>query len=351
MEHAPTRITWVTLFITAFGVSASRGSDSPPQQAEAVTRSVLAAKQNDSLVVLLLATSTFGSTEKEAVAYVHDCEKAIAHAPNSPRKLDMYMRIGDVYYGLKQYRHMAPWYRRALSLNPSAEKATIIGLRLHEFAIDAIRSYILMAAYVLYGILACFLLARCISCWGWFHWLSFSKRGTLYLTLFCVLAGLVFLVDIRMSEKAAFTITTGELHNLWPGLLIKPFIPLSIIEAQPWHGAAIILALGFLPIAIAIFYTSYKKPYSRRLICILVCLAIISTWTNYFIVSAFDGQLKPTALIMKTRLWYRGDPETLLLRDPRKALHANPDLLKSDNEDLRAFLRKNYPDGLRLQEK
>jgi len=320
-------------------------------QADAVSRGILAAKQNDSLVVLLLATTTFGATDEEAIAYVHDCEEAIAWAPNSPLKLDMDMRIGNVYYGLKQYRKMAPWYRKALSLNPSIEKTTAIGSRLHEFAIAAIRSYILMAAYVIYGILACFLLARCVSGWGRFQWLSFFKRATLYLTLFCVVAGLVFLADIRMSERAAFTITTGELHRLWSDSLVKPFIPLSIIDARPWYRAAIILALGFLPIGIALFYTSYRKPYSRRGLFILVCLAILSTWTTFFVVTAFDGQLNPTAIIMKTRLWYKGEPETLLLQEPKKALRANPDLFKSDNEELREFLKKNYPEGLNLQEK
>ena len=46
------------------------------------------------------------------------------------------------------------------------------------------------------------------------------------------------------------------------------------------------------------------------------------------------------------RLYLRDEPEDLLIRDLPKALRANPEMLKSDNEDLREFMKAHFPDGV-----
>ena len=47
------------------------------------------------------------------------------------------------------------------------------------------------------------------------------------------------------------------------------------------------------------------------------------------------------------RFLFPGELEELLVESPGKVLKANPDLLNSDNTDLKLFLKEKYPDGLK----
>ncbi len=300
----------------------------------------------DSALKRLLDMSVFPTTGPQGLAYARELEKALLQNPVPALKPEAFRRIGDIYYSEKRLSDMSKWYRMLLAIDPSLNATTPIGFRLGEYAHHVLRRNILFAVFFTYGVIIMLLFLRSFFAKGTFRPLYFLKRCVIYLVIFCALCIVVFALDAKWSSKAALSMTNSEAIRL---ATPKPIVPLSIIDSSAPLRAGVVIFLGFLPVFLVIVYTSYKRPYSRWVISGLILLTAASTWTHFLIITTFDDLLAPKAVIQKTRVWFKGEPEDLLLKDPGKVLRANPDFLKSDNDDLEEFLEKHYPNGLPLR--
>jgi hypothetical protein len=318
-----------------------------------------AQKKTDSVVTQFLSANP-GNGAKEVLAYIHRGESVAARFPQTSLTADLYKQIGDSYYMLNRIKHAKQWqtwYRKAIAVDASLEGGSPLGYRLREYDHIALRANCLCAVFLVYGSLFVVFLIRVIRNWHFFDPLSFLKRTAVLLALFVTVSALVFCLDAWAFAKAERTFMSGAAPTVDAALphaivkpataFVQPVIPLSIIDSSAGRRAAMIFMLGFFPIALVAFYASFKRPYSRVLLCAAVIFTIASIWVHFFIQTGFDEAMAAKVTITKTRVVYRGEPEKLLMENPRKSLRANPDLLKSANPDLQEFLEKNFPRGIK----
>jgi hypothetical protein len=304
-----------------------------------------------------LLSSNPGATIEEMLRYAHACEKTAAADLPIPAQLDLYKRTGDIYYEINMVRYAADWnkwYRRAVKLDTALANNTPIGFRFKEYKKIALRLHIISGVYFVYIGVLLFFLFRIVRNAGSFDARFFLKRLVLFLGLFIAAAVVVFTADGLLFKKicaagggdivCAWSAGVGANAILKPILsFVSPIIPFSVTELTA--RAAIILLLGFMPIALALLYVSFRRPFSRIGLFLVVFLSVAALWTHFLMVTGFDVLMNPTVLMTKSRIIYRGEPEEILLKNPEKALRANPDLLKSDNDDLAEFIRTHFPHG------
>jgi hypothetical protein len=313
--------------------------DSPaPQSAAALQRDPLAPYINGNQ----------GVSAKERLAYARRCEKAAKRNPASLLRAALCKRIGDAYFDLDQLRYgkkWHSWYAEAAAAQPSLVKETPVGFRLQEYSRISLRRNLLTVVFTVYGLTFLSILVRAVRYRRDFDARSFFKRCALFGVVFAVLAVAVFAIDLRVFSKSMDIVPVRGVLVKPVSTFVKPFIPFSVVDPSAPARAALVLVLGFLPIAPAVFYTSFKKPYSRVMLSALLLVFCVSLWLHFFIAAGFDEYLKPKITVTGSRVIFSGEPEKLLLEDPSKALRACPGLLKGGNEDLEIFLGKHYPGG------
>jgi hypothetical protein len=303
-------------------------------------------RQNDPVAQLLAEDQ--GLSAKERLAYIKRCEKAAARYPESAFRTTLCKKIGDVYFDVDQLRYArkwSRWYTKAAKADPFLLKETPIGFRLQEYSNIAKRRNLLSCVFVIYGLVLLIIGVRTIRCRCSFDIRYFFKRCAVFLGIFIVMACAAFVIDLQIFSKSPDTIVERKPLIKPASSLVRPFIPLSVMDPSAQARAAIILLLGFLPLLLAIYYASFKKQYSRILLSIIVAAFCSSLWLHFTLVAGFDEYLKPRITVTGSRVLFSGEPEKLLLQDPARALRVNPGLLKSGNEDLVKFIDKHYPEG------
>ncbi|MBN1127501.1 MAG: hypothetical protein JXA71_00840 [Chitinispirillaceae bacterium] len=305
-----------------------------------------AATQSDPLAPYINGDQ--GVSVQERLAYAGRCEKAAKRHSASPLNAALCKKIGDVYFDLDQVRYANKWhawYAKAADARPSLVNETPVGFRLQEFRNIARRKNILTGVFAMYGIVLLSLGVRAIRSRGTFDKRFFFRRCAVFLGVFIIMAYAVFAIDLHCFSKSAGTVFNGKAHITPITTPVRPFIPLSAMDSSALLRAAMVLMLGFLPVALVVYYTSFKKRYSRILLSIIAVAFCSSLWLHFFISTGFDEYLKPKIMATGSRVLFGGEPEKLLLENPHKALRACPGLLKSGNEDLDKFLKQHYPEG------
>ena len=163
--------------------------------------------------------------------------------------------------------------------------------------------------------------------------------------VFLIIAVITFLLD--------FTITSGSIEAVLSGadvIIPKPIIPFSVFDTSFIKGIIIILILGFLPILISVFYTSFKKQISRMLVIVILFLTVVSTWGHFILFEVFDKQLNKLAATSNSHIYFDGELEKMLVDNPEKVLKAKPALFSSGNEDLNLFVKEKKPELLKDKE-
>lgn len=275
--------------------------------------------------------------EKEKLAYIAQMQNLLDQNPESLLELKFSRQIGDVYYSMKQYRPMIRWYRKAVASDSTIEKETPVGYRIELGKKVLFRKSILTVIYVVYGIIvllviiALFQLKKIKS-------RIFFKRILFTLPIFVIIAVFVLMLDFKMTSGSISSILNGS-KVYFP----KPHVVFSVSDFSCAKDFIFILLLGYVPILLSIFYTSFIIKNFKRLLYLVLPLTILSTWSHYLIGKVFDDKLNKLAVMTKSHLYFDGELEDLLTQNPQKILKANPDLLKSGNKDLEIFLKQNKP--------
>ena len=283
------------------------------------------------------------ATPAEREEHVRRCQQALARFPGIGRNAEFYRHLGDVYFCLNRTAAMEACYRKAVELKPSLGKTTSIDVRLQELSWKRTR---LRGAG---GSLIGFLVLLVLMAWwllrdpGRFELGGFLRRAGLFLAIYLVASGLFLFLDGRAAARWVLSLSPAESGSLG---MIPPVIPLNILDGSRAGRAALILLYGFLPILSAVFAVSFRRSQARWMALLLVALTAGSLWTHFYFTRIYDLPRNHAGFVRGGRLYLRDEPEELLLRNPAKALRANPGLLNSDNDDLREFLESHYPDGL-----
>ena len=296
----------------------------------------------------LLMTEDPGVTDNKRLAYAERCVIAAEHYTGSPFRAALCKRIGDVYFDLDQVRFAGKWhawYAKAAAAQPSYIQETPVGYRLQVYSKISLRKNLLAGAFSVYGFVVCVLALRAVRNRRAFDARYFIKRCAVFLGVFTALALVVFAIDLPLFSKSTGTFTEQKPLVAPAFSFVRPFIPLSVIDSSAPARAALVFLLGFLPIVLAVFYTSFTKPYSRLFLSAMILIFCASLWLHFLITAGSDELLTSKVAVTGSRVVFSGEPEDLLLKNPGKALRANPDLLKSGNDDLEEFIGKHYPAG------
>jgi hypothetical protein len=150
-----------------------------------------------------------------------------------------------------------------------------------------------------------------------------------------------------------FAITSGSIEAVLSKadvIVAKPIISFSVFDTSFVKGLIIILILGFLPILISVFSTSFKKQISRMWVIVILFLTVISTWSHFILFKVFDKQLNKLSATSNSHIYFDGELEKLLVDNPQKVLKAKPTLFSSGNQDLNLFVKENKPELLKDKE-
>ncbi len=300
-----------------------------------------------------------GSGASDLLAYAKTCERVNKKFPNATMRAVLYKRIGDTYYDIDHVRQAEQWhfwYKKAAKTDPALKNSTPVGYRLQEYFKIALRKWCVRAAFIMYMLLLAALVFRAVKSRYSFDMRFFAKWTLVFFCIFSVGSVVVFLTDARSFTKTGPKLlspnavsssdpstSTLVLRPIPP--IVNPVIPFGIIDSSRPGRSLLVFLLGFVPVAFAVLYRSFRKPYSRLNLSVLVILAVVSIWGHFFAITVFDGMGNPINAVTKIRVLYSGEPEKLLLTNFPKALKANPDLLKSNNEDLSEFMENHYPNG------
>jgi hypothetical protein len=306
---------------------------------------------NGSQTIALLLAANTGVSEQERIVYVRRCEAAAFQYPESPLRVMLYKQIGDVYFECNNIRY-APqwhkWYNMAVALDGAISKNTPVGFRLGEYHKIAARKNCIAFAVAFECLVLLYVLGFGLKNRKSLDGLLFLKKCVMYLAVFALASAAVFFLDALLLMKI---IAAG--HDPFAAafvksatVFVKPFIPLSGMDFSAAGRAAMVLCLGFLPILLAAFCSSFSCPPRRGMTAILVVVATVAVWAHFVAVTAFDKGGNSRVFVTGTRIVYRGEPEKLLLDNPQKALRANPGILQSDNPDLKEFMEDHYPKGI-----
>lgn len=293
-----------------------------------------------------------GLTLQERLSYVKRCEKAAKRYPESALKATLCQRIGDVYFDVDRQRYAkkwSRWYSRAAGANPSLAAETPIGFRLQEYSKIAKRKNLLAGIFAVYMFVLMTLVARTIRGRRTFDARYFLKRLLIFFGIFTAMAGLVLALDLMLFSGSIDTFENQKAFIKPVTSPVRPFIPFCVMDPTAPGRAFVVFLAGFMPIAAAVFYTSFRKTFSRIFLSLVTLIFCASLWTHFFVITGFDASLKPKVTATGSRVLFSGEPEKLLLENPAKALRACPDLLKSGNEDLEKFIKEHYPEGLPRQ--
>ncbi len=287
--------------------------------------------------ITLLKEPWRGKKENEKLAYITKLQNVLDEYPESLLELKFSRQIGDVYYSMERYRPMMKWYRKVVAIDSMMARETPVGYRMGIGKKILLRKSIFTGIYLTY----CFvLLIVIISLFKLknFQWRLFSRRVVLSAPIFIVIAAITLLLDFKITSGSISSSLTNS-DVFFP----KPIVAFSILDPSCIKDLIIVLLIGFLPIILSIFYTSFRNSHSKRLLFILLPLILISTWSHYFVNRIYDEKLNKRVVITKSHIYFDGELEELLIDNPQKILKANPNLLKSNNKDLDIFVKKNKP--------
>ncbi len=283
-------------------------------------------------------------TEKEKQDYADQLKDILSKNPDTMLKLKFSKQIGDVYYNMEKYGPMTKWYRKAAAVDSSIVKDTPVGYRMNIGKKVMLRQKLIYTIYIIYAIIIILLLLSIYRSRD-FRAALFLRRVFICIPVFFIIAVITFLLD--------FALTSGSIEAVLgkPDAIVpKPIIPFSVFDLSFMKGIIIILILGFLPILISIFNTSYKKQISKIFIIIVIFLTVVSTWCHFTLFMVFDNKLNKRAATSNTHIYFDGELERMLIDNPKKVLKAKPALFSSGNKDLNHFIKEKAPELLKGKE-
>lgn len=292
----------------------------------------------------LLDEPWYDMSERDRRSYARRLADELAAHPETSLRIKALRRIGDVYYNLEMFRDMRTWYRKVVSLDSTLARETPIGYRLQEGGKRIMGDNLRILFIGVYVAVALVLLTRVIRAWGTFDGIFFVTSLGIFMAAYAAMVTIVFAVDARLFPQLADSLKRGVEY---PVPLTRPVIPFTVMDTSILLTAALVCGLGLLPIVLAAFYASFRKPFSRLLLLTLVLLTAVSGWGHFFLCRAYDEFMHPTAIVSHGRVILDGELETLLVEDPRKVLVADPDFTEAENTDLDIFIEEHLPDGLK----
>jgi len=314
------------------------------EEAGELVRKVQYYIENDLPHTALLKVSWRSKSKKEKQDYADQLEEILRKNPDTMLKLKFSRQIGDVYYSMEKYGLMMKWYQKAAAIDSNIVRDTPVGYRMNIGEKVMLRQKLISIIYTIYAIIIILLLLSVFMSKG-FQPALFLRRIVIGLLSFLVIAVITFLLDFALTSGSIETILAGSEVTL-----PKPIIPFSVFDSSFIKGLIIILILGFLPILISIFYTSFKKHISKILIIIISFLTVVSTWSHFILFEVFDTKLNKRAATSNSHIYFDGELEKMLVDNPQKVLKAKPALFSSGNQDLNLFVKENKPELLKDKE-
>jgi len=276
------------------------------------------------------------STDK--AGYIRDLKGALAETLDPEMQVKLFVRIGDVYYNLENYRAMKRWYTRALSLSPSLAETTPIGFRMTKGNRIILRQNSMIGCFCGYFLVCIILVAWGVITKSTVNIPLFLKKLSIITPLFLITGCAVLIADFSITSGSAGNIYAQNRH-----IITEPVFPLPVLDSSNRLNILIIGILGFLPILIASIYTSFTCRISKLVLVFLIIITILSGWTHFFAVTLFDNRAYQKIAFSHTHLYLKGEIEELIIKRPDKIIAANPDFRESNNRDLENFLKEKTP--------
>ena len=289
----------------------------------------------------LLKVNYYSKHHDERKSYAERLEQALEKYGSTSRLTDLMHRIGDVYYSLKEFRRMRAWYVKVLERDPDRERNTPAGYRLGVAARHIRRQNLAFTVYGLYVVLALFLAFRIVRggpCDARFC----LKRAAVLSAVYLAVLVLILYVDGRIFHAKVKDIVGA------PGtreFIVEPAVPLGFLQID-FTLLADAFATGLVPLLYVLAVLSLARPGSRTGLCCAAVVLACTLWTHFALRNIYSEFLETDGTFAGARFLFPGELEELLVESPEKVLKANPDLLNSDNTDLKLFLKEKYPDGL-----
>lgn len=270
------------------------------------------------------------------IEYAVRLENALKKYDQTNLRISVIHRLGDVYYSTKDYRKSLKWYKKIKKAAPEIIRSTSIAYH-YEIARNHVkRKNTLYIVYALYIIMAIALIIQSVMGQG-FNIKTFStqlgKTSVLYILFMLVL---FFIDGLFLQGRIQKILSTPEAKKF----LILPVVPLSMLNIS-FSVLLDTFLTGFLPVLFILLLNAFKKSFPKPVMILLLIIISVTSWTHYSLRNVYDELLKTKGTFSGVHFLFDGELEDLLIKNPKKALKANPALLESDNESLKNFLRNN----------
>ncbi len=286
----------------------------------------------------LLDTATFYKlkTREELLGYRAQLEEYLGHHAASDERIAVQKRIGDTCFRLEDYRAMRRWYTTVLAEDPSLEEKTPIGHRMFVSGKILLRRDLITACHAVPILLALVFLIRAVRSKG-FDGGWFLKRLGVCSVLLMVGIGSVLAVEGMLPKEPE---TSDAFYSVKQPIAVYSFHDIRQASLL-WEGAA----AAFIPVFFAAAHGALKKRGNRILLMVQVLLLSASLWGRWILSNTYDEKFDPVTCSSTTNLFFRGEIEDAVLENPHKIMRANPDFFKSENLDLKEFMKCHFPDG------
>jgi tetratricopeptide (TPR) repeat protein len=283
--------------------------------------------------------------KKEKLEYIKKLKKYLKENPNTLLKPRIENILGDVYYSLYQFRAMKKWYERTIVSDPYLKRNSPAGYRINWGKKKISNQNFMLGSYIfifiVYLTIIIVILPGIIKNIYRFSFQFFIKRILLFSTLFFGLSVIIFLVDFKVLYPDIQTILDQQIV-----IKTRPIISFPAIDKSFFPDCIIIFLLGYLPLFSAIFLQSFRDAFSRPFLFSLVLLLTLSIWAHYLLGKSFKYALFKDTVITKSHIFFDGELEVLLQKNPKKIFKVHPDLMSTNNSNLLEFIEKTYPDGI-----
>jgi hypothetical protein len=189
--------------------------------------------------------------------------------------------------------------------------------------------------YLIYVIIGIVLAVRLYTGRFSILWPQFFKRLLYILPIFIVISLLIFIIDFAVTSDGIIEACSQHRY-----LLPFPIVPFSIADVTAASQLAVLISLGVLPTVLAMLFTAVNRPYSRIILILVIIGTVASTWTHFLLYTT-DERRWNRAVISGSHVYLSGELETLLLENQEKVQQANPEIMKSDNSDLKKFISEH----------
>jgi tetratricopeptide (TPR) repeat protein len=304
--------------------------------------------EHDFPIEQMLKVSYYSKNQDEKEGYIQRLQNSLKKYDQTTLGVEVMHRIGDVYYSLRDFRKMRRWYLKVLEKAPKLARSTPIGYRMGIAKRFIKRQNIQFSVYGLYIIILVFLIFRIVTGKGIAVKSLFKRLGILF-SIYLFLMFIAFFIDGRIIQNKIPEIMQDPVLK---EIIVEPVVPFGILSIS-FLTLADILATGFLPVLFVLVFTAFKRPFSRPVLAGLTIILSLALWSHFGLRNIYNDFLETEGAFAGKRFLFPGELEFLLMESPEKVLKANPKLLKHENQDLKVFIKQQFPDGLEkaIQEK